>query len=98
MTPEELKHQQIDRRFTVKDRIEVLRWIMDSAMGRQFIWWLLSEAKIFSSTLGEHHEMAFTEGKRSMGLRVFGLIQSDQRCEDLFSMAKKEQNKGTEET
>ena len=97
MTPEELQQKQIDCRFSLKDRIDVLRWVMDNPMGRQFIWWLLGEAKIFSSTLAEHHVMAYQEGRRSIGLKLFALIQADRRCEELFSMAKREHNKGTEE-
>lgn len=97
MNAEELKQKQIDKRFTVKDRIEVLRWIMDSPMGRQFIWWLLAEAKIFSSTLSEHHVMAFDTGLKQMGLKIFNLIQSDERCWDLFATARKEHNLRTED-
>lgn len=89
-TEAQLRQEQIDRNFSIKDRIAVLKWIMENPMGRQFIWWLLSHTKIFSSTLHEHHVMAFNEGKRFVGLKVFELIQSDEECETLFIQAKKE--------
>lgn len=98
MTPEqELKQRQIDQRFSVKDRIEVLRWIMENPLGRKFIWWLLAEAKIFSSTLNDHHVMAFDTGLKQMGLKIFNLIQADEGCWELFAKARREHNQNRTE-
>jgi hypothetical protein len=81
----ELREAQINRNFSRKDKIATLRWIMDSPLGRDFIWWRLSEAKIFSSTIGPHHEMCHREGKKSMGLQLLELIQSDKVCREKFN-------------
>lgn len=87
---EDLKQAQIKRRFTLKDKIETLKWIMSSPLGRSFIWWLLEEARIFSSTIGAHHEMCHLEGKRYMGLKLFEIIQGDEACWDKFREAQRE--------
>ncbi len=96
-TPEDLKQAQIKRRFDRKDKIEVLQWIMNSPMGRSFIWWRLEEAQIFSSTMGPHHEMCHREGKRFMGLQLFELIQSDAGCRELFREAQRENTRKEQE-
>lgn len=89
-TEEELKNAQIKRRFNYKDKINTLRWIMGSPLGRSFIWWRLEEAGIFSSTISEHHVMCALEGKRALGLQLFELIQSDEECWERFREAQKE--------
>jgi hypothetical protein len=89
-TADELKKAMIDLRFDRKDKIEVLRWILASPMGRKFIWWRLSESQIFSSTIGPHHEMCFREGKRTLGLQLLDLIQGDEPCRKLFNQMQDE--------
>jgi len=87
---EDLRQAEIDNNFTAKDRVEVLCWVLANKLGRKFIWWLLSEGKIFSSSLGQHHEMAFNEGKKYMALQVFQLIQADSRNRELFALMQDE--------
>lgn len=89
-SPEDLKQAQIKRRFNRKDKVAAIRWIMGSPIGRSFIWWRLEEARIFSSTISEHHVMCALEGKRAMGLQLFELIQGDEECRELFREAQKE--------
>jgi hypothetical protein len=80
-----------DRRLSKKDRALVLQRIMNSPVGRQWIWHLLADCGIFSSSLAEHHVMSYLEGKRAVGLKLFNEIQQDARCRKLFSTAQDEQ-------
>lgn len=86
----DLKQAQIKRRFNLQDKVVTLRWIMGSPLGRSFVWWLLEEAQIFNSTIGPHHEMCALEGKRSIGLKLFHIIQGDEETWGRFREAQKE--------
>jgi hypothetical protein len=89
-TREEVDQSKADLRFTEKERAEALKHILSTKPGRRFVWWLLSKCRIFHSTIGEHYVMAFTEGKRTVGLEVFRLTQFDNESRALFSEMQKE--------
>lgn len=50
---------------------EELKKILDTYAGRAFIWRILTECKIFSSSFtGDTEHTFFNEGKRAIGLQV----------------------------
>lgn len=88
--------QQREVRLARKDRVAVLKHVMAGPVGREWIWHLLSECGIFTSFVDEHHVMAFKEGKRTIGLKVYEDIQSDDECRQLFNTAQNEYIRRTE--
>lgn len=73
-----------------KDRLAVLAMLLSGPVGREWVWGLLTECKIFGSTIGAHHEMCAIEGARRVGLKVYRDIQSDAGLRKLYEQAVKE--------
>lgn len=94
-TPAELRDAQGSARFSERDAIDVNRWIMESPQGRKYMWELLADCGIFRSTIGEHHVMAFHEGKRVIGLKQLRRLQADPQMRKLFATMQNE-NTNTE--
>ena len=69
---EEAERRRIAEQLAVAD----FKWIMSNKRGRRFIWSLLVRAGVFRlSFTGEPLQMAFNEGQRNEGLRVWPLVQ-----------------------
>jgi hypothetical protein len=69
----------------VKDRAETLNFerkqvaadikrLMGADFGRRILWRLLSDTGVFKSTFRLNNEMAFLEGRRSVGLEFLALV------------------------
>lgn len=57
-------------------RIETLKTIMSTPNGRQWIWWLLGETHISGTSYSDiPSRMAFMEGERNVGLKLFAELQ-----------------------
>lgn len=55
----------------------VIQTLMAEPNGRRYVWLQLSEANVFSqSETLDHAALAFYEGKRSVGLRLFNEVTS----------------------
>ena len=93
----EVEAQARGIRMRQKLRVEVLAMLLGGPVGRQWVWDLLSNCGIFSSTIADHHVMSYLEGKRSVGLRVFNDIQSDAALRKLFAKAQDENIRRTED-
>lgn len=52
-----------------------IKWAMSNPAGRRILWRLLSRAGVFQTTFRLNNEMAFLEGRRSLGLEFLGDIQ-----------------------
>lgn len=71
---------------------EDAKWIMNDPRGRRFIWNYLAHAGVFQTTFDQSHaSMAFTEGRRSEGLRLFALVTA--AGPDLYATMMKENTK-----
>lgn len=64
-----------------RDRINeelVIKSLMSHRDGRRWLWLLVSKCGVFRSSFdpsaGGHSRMCFTEGQRTLGLELFGLI------------------------
>jgi hypothetical protein len=96
--PEKIEEQRRQLRLDARERVRVVRDLLQSKGGRKFLWWILAQCEIFSSSVGEERVMAFREGKRNIGLRVWELVQADPANRKLFLKAQDENAvKGTEE-
>jgi hypothetical protein len=56
----------------------VIKTLMSQPNGRRWLWLLVSKCGVFRSSFdpsaGGHSRMCFTEGQRTLGLELFGLI------------------------
>lgn len=70
-------------------RQDVLRNIMSTIEGREWMWNILSEAHIFRSTFnGDALQSAFNEGQRAVGLAILADILI--ACPDQYIQAQRE--------
>ncbi len=69
-----------------------LLFVMSAPQGRRFIWGLLGRAGVFRSTFNTNAlGMAFGEGSRNEGLKLFNHIH--EVCPELYLLMTKEQKK-----
>lgn len=67
----------------VKTEIEDIKWLMKNRQGRRIVWRLLGNAGVFQLSFNQTAmTMAFNEGRRSEGLRLFAAVQ--EHCPDLY--------------
>lgn len=79
-------------RKTEAARQAVVRNIMSTIEGREWMWNLLSGCSVFSSTyvIGAADATAFNEGSRAVGLRLLADIMT--ACPDAYIEAQREAN------
>lgn len=89
--------EQAEQDRKLRDKLEQeneqadIRWLMSSKRGRRIVWRMMAEAGVFRSVFNTNAmAMAFTEGNRNLGLRLFNIVIT--ACPDLFSVMKKEMN------
>lgn len=58
-----------------KQEIADIQWAMKDPAGRRLMWRLLSRTGVFQSSFRLNNEMAFLEGRRSVGLEFLGDVQ-----------------------
>lgn len=52
-----------------------MEWVLSDERGRRFVWWLLEEAGVYSSSYdGTSEGTIFNEGNRVLGLKVLERI------------------------
>lgn len=67
------------------------KWLMKSRRGRRIVWRLLEDAGAFRSSFNTNAmAMAFAEGNRNTGLRIF--VQIQKYSPDLYTTMVKEAN------
>lgn len=73
---EERRTEEADRqRFVAKREEDDFKWLMSSKQGRSIVWRLMEEAGVFRISFNLNSmQMAFNEGKRDYGNRIFNLI------------------------
>lgn len=74
-----------------RDRGAVIIGVMDSKIGRNYIWEQLAAAHVFTTSYStDALAMAFAEGERNSGLRLLDDIMS--WCPEQFTLMMREQN------
>lgn len=59
---------------------EELRQVLSTRNGRNVIWRILGKCEVFSSGMGiDPHHMAYTCGRREVGLNIFDMINQADR-------------------
>lgn len=87
----DIRRREKAARITERQREDVTRELMSTTAGREFVWNILSECSIFSSTFtGDALTTAFNEGRRSIGLAWMATIL--QACPDQYIQAQRESN------
>lgn len=76
--PEKVSARKAEVGRRAKSDEQLLSAIMDLAEGRAFIWKLLQECHIWSSTFDydNPHGTSFREGERNIGLRLFARVSA----------------------
>lgn len=72
--PDQVKEKKRKAHRLEADDAQIIKDLMTSRLGRAFLYRLMSYCNIFSSSLGDHHYMAFNEGRRDVGLYLFDRI------------------------
>lgn len=68
---------------------QVLTQLMSTTQGRRWMWDLISESHVFSSTMTDDpHRTAFNEGRRSVGLGLLNSVML--HCPESFTHAMRE--------
>ena len=70
-----------------------LRWVMNDARGRRFVYSLLNEAGIFRTTFNSQArnalaDMAFAEGRKEIGYRLMARMNA--HCPEAYDTMMKE--------
>lgn len=75
-----LREEEERQRRERLQRADDLRAVMGTPEGRRFVWRLLNEAGLFSSSYtGEAISGAFTEGKRAFAVHLVKQLQAESR-------------------
>ena len=78
----------IKAKNTARERMAGLVAMMQSRNGRAYIWWLLGECKVFSTSFTGNSTTFFNEGMRQVGLLL--LADINRECEDQYLVMCKE--------
>jgi hypothetical protein len=74
---EERKLNEQEEALRVDREMRRIRDVMSSALGREFIYELVTSANLFCTTFNpEFGTMAFNEGRRSVGLQILSQLQA----------------------
>lgn len=95
--PTDLRGQQEDKReaeaaerLARKTEIADLKWLMSSKQGRRIMWRLLEMSGPFRMSFDTNAmRMAFNEGSRNMGNRLFNEVMT--LCPEMYPVMAKEQ-------
>lgn len=86
-----IRRKEKEARQAERAREDVVRNLMSTMQGREFVWNILEDCRIFSSTFnGDALQSAFNEGRRSAGLALLAAIM--QSCPDQYIAAQREAN------
>lgn len=80
-------------KFKVRQRDEDLKTILNLREGRRYLWGILEEAGVFTSSFTGNSHTFFNEGKRDMGLRVLSHITESNPDAFLKMMVESKENK-----
>ena len=80
--------RQIKSKNMARERMAGLVGMMQSKNGRAYIWWLLGECKVFSTSFTGNSTTFFNEGMRQIGLML--LADINRECEDQYLVMCKE--------
>lgn len=73
--PKQVKRRRVAARKAAKDDTAVMKAILDSALGRGWIWRFLEQCHIFETSFStDALTTAFREGERNQGLRVLSEV------------------------
>lgn len=61
---------------------EAFRYVMSDVRGRNFVWWVLSETKLYNDSFTGNSTTFYNEGKRSVGLKL--IADLEQHCPKEF--------------
>lgn len=90
---EQVKKAAETERRKELDETEDLRWVLNDKRGRRFLWKTLSGCNAFHSGFSENQAiMAFTAGKREVGLKL--LAQINTASKDAYLLMIKENQEG----
>lgn len=62
----------------LEQRQVVIEYLMNDALGREYVWGLLAECGIYRSSWHDSSLIHFNEGRRDVGLRILDEIM--RRC------------------
>jgi hypothetical protein len=87
---EHQRHAEVEQRKRLA-KAERIKWLMSNPRGRQVMWDLLADASPWAQTFSTNAmQMAFNEGKRSVGIDLLAYLQLT--CpERYFEMLKEHQ-------
>ena len=77
---EELQREEREKvERAIKQEGEDISWLMSDKRGRRIVWMLLAQCGIYRLSFlpgatTDTHQVAFSEGKRALGLRIVELI------------------------
>ena len=84
-----VRRQEKQAEIRMAQRAAVVRDVMSTTQGREWIWFILSECHIFSTTFtGDALTSAFCEGERNIGQRILNTITDV--CPDQYIQAMRE--------
>ena len=87
----DIRRREKESRIAERARAEVVANLMSTTQGREWLWDILSNCQIFSSTFtGDPLTTAFNEGKRAMGLSLLATVLTT--CPDQYITAQREAN------
>lgn len=94
--PTDLRKQERDKadsdarkRLAQADDDADFKWLMSSKRGRRIVWRLLEQAGVFRISFNQNSmAMAFAEGNRNYGNKVFAQVQT--LCPELYPAMVKE--------
>jgi hypothetical protein len=84
------REEDARKRAARQTEIGDLKWLMSSPRGRRIVWRLLDLAGPFRMSFNTNAmQMAFNEGNRNLGLRLFNEVMT--LCPELYPVMVKEQ-------
>lgn len=96
--PKAVRKREKDAKRRDQIAADDLRAVMGTPQGRRFVWALLTDARVYSTSFrhGEPVESAvFREGERNAGLKLLDRLH--RTCADLYSLMVREQNPETDQ-
>jgi len=87
------RDESLRRQSAYETELADVKWLMERKQGRRFIWRLLDAAGVFRTSFhATAMIMAFNEGQRNYGIRLFSQVQT--ACPELYTVMLKEAQNG----
>tara|TARA_R110000868_G_scaffold317394_1_gene578215 strand:+ start:1371 stop:1670 length:300 start_codon:yes stop_codon:yes gene_type:complete len=91
--PEHVKKAEAKRQIETDAEVHDLRAIMESQLGRRFMWRLLEQTGLYKTSFTGNSTTFFNEGQRNIGLWL--IAQVNENCLDEYTQMVKENREDT---